>query len=295
MSKCGYVAIIGRPNVGKSTLLNHLLGKKLSITSRKPQTTRHRLLGIKTSGDVQTIYIDTPGLHQHGKKALNRHMNRAARQAIVDVDVIVFMVSGLQWQDDDAWVLSLLESAKCPIILAVNKVDNIKHKEKLLPHLQQLSAKHEFSDVIPMSVLANDNLASLEQAIAAYLPQGPHFFPDDSLTDKSSRFLAAEMVREQLTRQLGQELPYALTVVTEQFKKEKNLLRISAVIYVEKSTQKAIVIGDKGQRLKKVGTQARLRMEKFFESKVFLQLWVKVKSSWSDDKRALQQLGFGGE
>lgn len=292
MTRCGYVAIIGRPNVGKSTLLNRILGQKLSITSRKPQTTRHRLLGINTQGDTQTIYVDTPGLHRGEKQALNRLMNRAASRAIYDVDVIVFIIDGLNWLDDDDWILRKLQHATCPVILAVNKMDLIPDKKQLLPQLEKLKEKMDFATIVPISAAKGDNVEALEQEIAQRLPENPHFFPDDQISDRSERFLAAEIVREKLTRNLGQELPYALTVDIEKFKLEKGVLHIYAVIFVERDGQKAIVIGDKGQGLKRIGQQARYDMEKLFDSKVFLKMWVKVKKGWSDDERALRNLGY---
>ncbi len=292
MTRCGYVAIIGRPNVGKSTLLNHILGQKLSITSRKPQTTRHRLLGINTQGDTQTIYVDTPGLHRGEKQALNRIMNRAASRAIYDVDVVVFIVDGLKWLDDDEWILRKLQHATCPVILAVNKMDKIPDKKQILPQLEQLEAKMKFATIVPISAIKGDNVEVLEQEITKRLPENPHYFPDDQISDRSERFLAAEIVREKLTRNLGQELPYSLTVDIEKFKLEKGILHIYAVIFVERDGQKAIVIGDKGEGLKRIGQQARYDMEKLFDSKVFLKLWVKVKKGWSDDERALRSLGY---
>lgn len=294
-SRCGYVAIIGRPNVGKSTLLNHILGQKISITSRKPQTTRHRILGIKTNDSAQAIYVDTPGLHQEAKKALNRYMNRAATSVIHEVDVIVFMIEALKWKSDDEWILKKLLTVKCPIILVINKVDKIADKELLLPFIEELNTRCDFSFIMPMSALKNDNILDFEKVISTLLPESPHFFPDDQITDVSERFLAAEIIREKLMRSLGQELPYALTVQIEQFKESEKLNRISAIIWVEKTSQKAIVIGKDGSVLKKVGTLARESMEFLFQKKIFLQLWVKVKESWSDNERALRSLGYGEE
>ncbi|MBA2654320.1 MAG: GTPase Era [Gammaproteobacteria bacterium] len=295
VSRCGYVAIIGRPNVGKSTLLNHILGQKICITSRKPQTTRHRILGIKTEGEIQTVYVDTPGLHQEAKKALNRYMNKAASAAIHDVDVIVFIVEALKWQADDEWILQKLKHVQSPVILVINKVDKIADKQMLLPFIEELSNKFKFNYILPMSALKNNNVIELENLVNSFLPENPHFFPDDQVTDASERFLASEIIREKLMRSLGQELPYALTVQIEQFKEEKKMYRIGAIIWVEKLSQKAIVIGAEGGVLKKVGTRARKEMELLFETKIFLQLWVKVKESWSDSDRALQSLGYRSE
>lgn len=291
-SRCGYVAIIGRPNVGKSTLLNCILGQKISITSRRPQTTRHRILGIKTVDHFQAVYVDTPGLHLGGKRAMNRYLNRTAASVLAEVDVVVFMVEGLRWTEEDEHVLRLLAPVKVPVILAVNKVDRIADKKALLPHLQALAEKREFAAIVPLSAKNADNVAALERNVLELLPVAEHLFPEDQITDRSERFLAAELVREKLTRRLGQELPYALTVEIQEFKEEGALLRISAIIWVERPGQKKIVIGKGGAVLREVGQKARLDMEKLFDRKVFLQLWVKVKEGWSDDERALRSLGY---
>lgn len=291
-SRCGYVAIIGRPNVGKSTLLNCILGQKISITSHKPQTTRHRILGIKTVDDVQTIYVDTPGMHKTSKRALNRQMNRTAQQALDGVDAIGFMVEGLRWTEEDEWILQKLQHVKHPIVLIVNKVDQVKPKTALLPHLSMLQEKLPAAEVIPLSAKNGDNVAALERLFGNFLPLGLHLFPEDQVTDRSERFLAAELIREKLTRFLQQELPYELTVEIEEFKTKNNMLHISAIIWLEKESQKSIVIGKNGAQLKVVGQRSRLDMEKLFDQKVFLRLWVKVKESWSDDERALHSLGY---
>lgn len=291
-SRCGYVAIVGRPNVGKSTLLNHILGQKISITSRKPQTTRNAVVGIKTEGDVQIIFVDTPGMHLGQQKAINRYMNKAATSAMKDVDVVVFVIDRFIWTEEDEAVAEKLQHVKCPIILAVNKVDQIEDKETLLPHLQSLSEKLNVAEIVPMSALRNTNLDRLEQLVTERLPQGIHMYPEDQITDRSSRFMAAEIVREKITRQLGDELPYEMAVEIEEFKQEGNLLNISALILVERDGQKKILIGDKGSRIKLIGTEARTDMEKLFEMKIMLKLWVKVKSGWSDDERALRSLGY---
>lgn len=290
--RCGYVAIVGRPNVGKSTLLNHMLGQKISITSRKPQTTRNAVVGIKTEGDVQIIFVDTPGLHLGQQKAINRYMNRAATTAMKDVDVVVFVVDRFIWTEEDEAVAEKLQHINCPVILAVNKVDQIEDKETLLPHLQKLAEKLNIAEIVPMSALRNTNLDRLEQLIVERLPEGIHLYPEDQVTDRSSRFMAAEIVREKITRQLGDELPYEMAVEIEEFKQEGNLLNISALILVERDGQKKILIGDKGARIKLIGTEARIDMEKLFELKIMLKLWVKVKSGWSDDERALRSLGY---
>ena len=291
-SRCGYVAIVGRPNVGKSTLLNHILGQKISITSRKPQTTRNAVVGIKTEGDVQIIFVDTPGMHLGQQKAINRYMNKAATSAMKDVDVVVFVIDRFIWTEEDEAVAEKLQHLNCPVILAVNKVDQIDDKETLLPHLQTLSEKLTVAEIVPMSALRNTNLDRLEQLITERLPQGIHMYPEDQITDRSSRFMAAEIVREKITRQLGDELPYEMAVEIEEFKQEGNLLNISALILVERDGQKKILIGDKGSRIKLIGTEARGDMEKLFEMKIMLKLWVKVKSGWSDDERALRSLGY---
>ena len=291
-SRCGFVAIVGRPNVGKSTLLNHILGQKLSITSRKPQTTRHQILGIKTEGPVQAIYVDTPGMHEEEPRALNRYMNRAASAALKHVDVVVFVVDRHHWTAADDMVLQKLTHLSCPVILAVNKVDQVEKRETLLPVLEQLATKRDFAEIIPMSALKEQNLEPLEAAVARFLPQSVHFYPDDQITDRSERFVASEMVREKITRQLGAELPYSVAVEIEEFKHDGKTLHIAALILVEREGQKKIVIGDKGERLRRIGQEARADMERMFECKVMLRLWVKVKRGWADSDRALKSLGM---
>lgn len=292
--RAGYVAIIGRPNVGKSTLLNYILGQKLSITSRKPQTTRHKIMGIKTENDVQVVYVDTPGMHENHDKALNRYMNKAAQSAVKDVDVIVFMIDRTKWTSEDEMVLKSLQYVKCPVILAVNKVDFLADKEALLPTLQKLDAKGNFAHIVPMSAKTGHNVDRLESIITSFISEGVHLFPEDQITDRSSRFLAAELVREKIMRQLGDELPYSMTVEIEEFRYEDNLLVISAAILIDRQSQKHIIIGDKGSRLKQIGRDARLDMEEMFECKVMLNTWVKVKSGWADSERALKSLGYDG-
>ncbi len=290
--RCGYVAIVGRPNVGKSTLLNRLIGQKISITSRKPQTTRHRILGIKTVDGAQLVFVDTPGVHRDGKRAINRHMNRTALAAIQDVDAIVFVVDGLEWTDEDQLVLDALKGVATPVILALNKVDTLPQKEVLLPYLQQLGEKMKFAEVFPLSAQKGTNVDVLENKLVELLPESEPIYAEDQVTDRSERFLAAEFIREKLMRSLGQEIPYALTVEIEQFKMDGALRRVAAVIFVEREGQKRIVIGKAGQGLKEVGRQAREQMERTFGSKVFLELWVKVREGWSDDERALRSLGY---
>jgi GTPase len=292
---CGFVAIVGRPNVGKSTLMNRILGQKISITSRRPQTTRHQVMGIKTEGDAQFIYVDTPGMHIQSKdrnKAINRFMNQAATQALRDVDCVVFLVDRTRWTKEDDNVLDKLTHVEAPVILAVNKVDWIENKQELLPWLEQLQAKRTFAAILPVSAKHGTNVPELEAEVAKYLPESIHYFPDDQITDRSQRFLAAELVREKVMRQLGDELPYQMTVEIEEFRDEGRVIHISALMLVERPGQKKILIGENGERIKKIGREARLDMEKAFGAKVMLNLWVKVKRGWSDDDRALKSLGY---
>jgi len=296
-SRCGYVALVGRPNVGKSTLLNRILGQKISITCKKPQTTRHQIMGIHTEGEVQTIYVDTPGMHlAEGSrdKAINHYMNDAAKQAVRDVDLVVFLVDRTKWTPEDDLVLERLTHLKCPVILAINKVDWLEDKNTLLPFIEEVSKKQNFELILPISALNGKQVDSLVKEIEQRLPEGEHFYPEDQVTDRSLRFLAAELVREKIMRQLGEELPYSATVEIEQFKQQGAVLHIHALIMVEREGQKKIIIGDKGSQLKLIGRDARLDMEKAFDSKVMLNLWVKVKSNWSDDARALKSLGYTG-
>ena len=291
-NRSGYVAIVGRPNVGKSTLLNRILGQKISITTRKPQTTRHQIIGVKTEQGSQVIYVDTPGLHKDRKEALNRYMNRAASSALKDVDLVIFVIERTAWTDEDDLVLDKVKQVKCPVILAINKLDKLKDKETLLPYIEKVSKYMPFEEIIPISAGNGDNVDLLESAIIKRLPEGIHFFPEDQITDRSERFLAAELIREKIMRRLGDEIPYQVTVEIEEFKLEGRLLRISALILVQRSGQKRIIIGNKGEQLKSIGYDARIDMEKLFDSKVMLNLWVKVKSGWSDDERALRSLGY---
>jgi len=299
MTYSGFVAIVGRPNVGKSTLLNRILGQKVSITSRKPQTTRHRILGIDTEENRQTVYIDTPGLHIDEKRAINRLMNRAASSSLKDmnVDAVIFVVDGTRWTDDDEMVLNKLREINCPIYLAINKTDAIKDKaEELMPHLQVLAEKFNFAEIIPISATKGTNVEMLRNICSQQLQEGDFYFPEDYVTDRSSRFMASEIIREKLMRFTGQELPYSTTVEIEQFKVSENgTFHINALILVERDTQKRMVIGNKGSKLKTIGTEARRDMETLFDNKVFLECWVKVKSGWADDERALRSLGYGDE
>jgi len=290
--RCGYVAIVGRPNVGKSTLLNHLLGQKISITSRKPQTTRQRVLGIKTENNHQIVFVDTPGLHKGAEKAINRYMNRAASAAIRDVDLVVMVVDRTAWTEEDSMVLEQIKQGGHPCLLVVNKVDLLEDKTSLLPHLQTLASKADFAAILPVSALRRHNVQELEAEILPFLPQSEHFFPEDQITDRSQRFLAAEIVREKIMRQLGEEIPYAITVEIEEFSQEGAVLHIAALIFVERKGQKIILVGEGGSRLRSIGSEARRDMEQLFDSKVMLRLWVKIKSGWSDDERALRSLGY---
>lgn len=290
--RCGYVAIVGRPNVGKSTLLNHLLGQKISITSRKPQTTRQNTLGIKTEGEIQLIFVDTPGLHSNQDKAINRFMNRSAESAIRDVDVVVFVLDRTIWTEADEKVAEEIARSKAPVIIALNKSDRLDKKSDLIPQLQNLSNRFPEAVLIPLSALHGQNLKELEEAIVARIPEGIHYYPEDQVTDRTQRYLVSEIVREKITRQLGAELPYEVAVEVEEFKYQGKICHISALILVERDGQKKIIIGEKGARLKKIGQQARMDMERLLESKVMLNLWVKVKRGWSDDDRALRSLGY---
>jgi len=292
--RCGFIALIGRPNVGKSTLMNHLLRQKISITSRKPQTTRHRILGINTHAAGQAIYIDTPGMHDCEKRALNRYLNRTADATLLGVDVVVWLLDGPFWQEYDGIIIEKLKQAGLPVILAVNKVDKVKDQDKMLEFFADAAQKFPFTELIPISALKNTHLDKLESLAMALLPERDRLYPEDQVTDRPERFLAAEIIREKLTRRLGAELPYVLTVEIERYEEHPGITKIYAIIWVEKSSQKAIVIGKDGELLKKVGTDARLDIEKLLDRKVYLQLWVKVKSGWSDNERALQSLGFNG-
>lgn len=292
-SHCGFVAIVGRPNVGKSTLLNQLLGQKVSITSRKPQTTRHRIMGIHTEDNYQIIYVDTPGLHIEEKRAINRLMNRAASSSIGDVELVIFVVEGTHWTPDDEMVLNKLSSLRCPVILAINKIDNVIDKTSLLPHIGMISQKMNFLDVVPISAEKGTGVDTIAKIVKQHIPEAIHHFPEDYITDRSQRFMASEIIREKLMRFLGDELPYSVTVEIEQFKvMDKGGYHINGLILVEREGQKKMVIGNKGSKLKTIGTEARIDMERLFETKVHLELWVKVKSGWADDERALRSLGY---
>ncbi|KGJ89081.1 GTPase Era [Colwellia psychrerythraea] len=292
----GLIAIVGRPNVGKSTLLNALLGQKISITSKKPQTTRHRILGILTEENRQAVLVDTPGLHTEEKRAINRLMNRAASSSIAEVELIMFLVEGTHWTQDDELVMTKVKQSGAQCILVVNKTDNISDKDELLPHLKKLGELHDFKDIVPISASKGHGVDTIRKLCLASLPEGGFWFPEDHITDRSSRFMASEIIREKLIRFTGDELPYSITVEIEQFKMDdKGIIHINALILVERDSQKRMVIGNRGERLKTIGQEARRDMENLFESKVFLETWVKVKSGWADDERALRSLGYGDD
>ncbi len=290
--RCGYVTIVGRPNVGKSTLLNRILGQKLAITSHKAQTTRHVILGVKTLPAGQALFIDTPGIHQRGDGALNRYLNRAARSAIGDTNLVLFVVEALRWTAEDDLALEALVNAKVPAIAVINKVDGVPDKTALLPYLQALAARYPFSALLPVSAARGTGIEALEQAVIAALPEGEPQFPEDQITDRSERFFAAELLREQLVQRYGEELPYRTTVEIERFVEDGGRYRINALIWVERAGQKAILIGHRGAAMKATATQARLEMQKLFGCPVHLEVWVKIKKSWSSDEAALAQLGY---
>lgn len=291
-SRCGYVAIIGRPNVGKSTLLNRILGQKISITSKKPQTTRHQLLGIKTTPTCQFLYVDTPGIHGKETRAINRYMNRSAKMVVRDVDVVVFVLDRLDWHDDDEIAAEVVKRHKENLIVVINKIDLVKDKQRLLPHLAKLQQKFPGAEFVPVSAELGDNVDRLEALIETRLPVGPALFPDDQITDRSTRFMVSEILREKIMRQLGEEVPYAATIQIESFKDSGKTIHIEATVFVERDGQKAILIGKKGEKLKRIGIDARQDIEMLLERKVMLNIWVKVKANWSDDDRALKSLGY---
>ena len=289
---CGYIALVGRPNVGKSTLLNRILQQKLSITSRKPQTTRHSILGIRTEDNYQFVYVDTPGIHQGSKKTMNRMMNKTAVNVLRDVDAVAFIVDGTHWEDEDEYVLSLIKKVKVPCFLLVNKIDKIIDKSILLPWLEVMGQRHDFAAIIPISAKTGVQVDTLQLRLQAVLPEGPHLFGEDQFTDRSMRFLCAELLREKIFRQCGQELPYTTTVDIESYKDEGSLIRIHALILADKDSHKRMIIGENGSKLKTMASSARVEMEILLGKKVFLQCWCKVKSGWSDDERLLKQLGY---
>ncbi|OBT17342.1 GTPase Era [Vibrio sp. UCD-FRSSP16_10] len=291
---CGFIAIVGRPNVGKSTLLNHILGQKISITSRKPQTTRHRIMGVDTEGDYQAIFVDTPGLHIEEKRAINRLMNRAANSSLSDVNLVFFLVDGTHWTADDDMVLNKLRAANFPVVLCVNKVDKVQDRNLVMSHMQEMTEKMDFVDVVPISAKLGKNIDVLRKHVRNFLPKATHHFPEEYVTDRSQRFMASEIVREKLMRFTGDELPYSVTVEIERFdyNPDNDGFHINALILVERIGQKKMVIGKAGEKIKTIGREARLDMEELFGRKVYLETWVKVKSGWADDERALRSLGY---
>lgn len=293
--RSGFVAVVGRPNVGKSTLVNRLVSEKVSIVTPKAQTTRHRVLGVLTDEISQTILVDTPGIHRRQYRALNRSMNRTAESSAAEADLAIQVVEAGRWTSEDTLVLDRLKRAGTPVGLLINKVDRIRDKASLLPFISDVRSKSEFEFIIPISARTGDNLESLMQEIRQRLPLSPALFPEDQFTDQTERQLVAEAIREKLTWLLRDEIPYSIAVVVEQFKTEGNLVRIQATIWVEKAGQKKIVIGEKGAMLKKVGSQARMELEKRLSKKVFLELWVKIQGDWADDERRLNSLGYYSE
>jgi GTP-binding protein Era len=290
--KSGFVAVIGRPNVGKSTIINEFMGQKLTITSPKPQTTRHRIHAIDTTKDYQIVFVDTPGIHISRKKAINSYMNRAASSSLKDVDVILWLVEAGLWTKEDDRVLEHVSSLDCPVILVINKIDKLKHPDMLLPYLQDMSFKYNADEVYPLSAFKKNDVSKLKSMILKYLPVQSMIFDPDFITDRSEKFIVAEFIREKLMRHLSDELPYDLTVEIEKYELDGELQRVSAKIFVDKTSQKNIVIGKNGEMLKRIGTEARKSIEGFLEKKVFLQLWVKVSAGWSDDKKSLSSLGY---
>lgn len=292
VARCGYVAIIGRPNVGKSTLLNRLVGQRLAITSDKAQTTRHSILGIKTEAGTQAVYVDTPGIHARGGSALNRYLNRAAHTAAADVDLLLFVVEAIRFTGEDAKALRAVAESGAPAIAVVNKIDRLKDRQQLLPYLQELSGRYGFRDLVPICAATGVQVDRLEKLVMQALPKGEAIFPPDHLTDRSERFFAAELLREQLTRRYGDELPYSTSVEIERFLDEGGRYRINALIWVERSGQKAIIIGSKGAALKAAASEARSHMQELFGCPVHLDVWVKIRKNWSSNEAALAALGY---
>ena len=290
--KAGFIALLGRPNVGKSTLLNRLVGRKVSITSSRPQTTRHRLLGIRTDEQSQMIFVDTPGVHQAKKRYINRVLNKTARSALEGVDIILLMIGSAGWTEEDKLALELAAQHKTPVMLLINKVDRLKDKSRLLPLLEVSAGMHRFDEIIPLSALQGENVDALSERLLHYLPESPQLFPAEQTTDRSDRFYISEVIREKLFRSLHHELPYALAVEVKQLAFEDGLVKADAIVWVEKQSQKGIIIGREGSNLKAVGSAARKDLEKYFSTKVFLQLWVKVRENWSDNAQMLRTVGY---
>jgi GTP-binding protein Era len=290
--RSGFAALVGRPNVGKSTLLNALVGQKLSIVTPRPQTTRHRIVGIAHLPDAQIAFVDTPGLHQHGSRALNRAMNRTASTSLNDADLVVLVIDATKWTAEDDLALERVKASGLPAVAAVNKVDRIRPKERLLPYLAELARRHVFAAIVPVSALKRDNVEALRQTIAAHLPAGPALYADGELTDRSLDFRIAEMIREKLTLELNQEVPYGIAVEVERMAEEEGQLTVDAAIWVDREGQKPIVIGARGERLKRVGRSARIALNELLGRRLHLNLWVKVRENWADNARALKQLGL---
>lgn len=290
--RCGFVAVVGRPNVGKSTLVNSMMGTKISIVTAKPQTTRHRILAVHTTRDTQIIFVDTPGLHRKAGKAMNRMMNRTAANALADADLVLFVCEAGRWTDEDADVLKRMQSSSAPVIALLNKTDLVHPKEKLLEVIAATAARHDFADILPISALKKDNLDTLLALIPPFLPESPQLFPAEMRTDRSPEFQASEIIREKLTLSLHQEIPYGLTVQIERYETEEERTTIHAVIWVERDSQKGIVVGKGGNVLKRVGTEARLELKAQLGRSVHLELWVKVKDNWADNEKDLMSLGF---
>ena len=288
----GSIAVVGRPNVGKSTLINELIGQKLSITSHRPQTTRHRINAIDTQKAYQMVFVDTPGIHIGNNKAINSYMNRAASSSFSDVDIIIWMVEVFKWTKEDARVLEHLSKVDVPVLLCINKIDKASTVDKILPFLEILSEKFNATEVFPISAFDRSDIKKFRDLILKYLPEQAAIFDEDFITDRSQKFVISEFIREKLMRNLSNELPYDITVEIERFELDGNLHRIAARIFVDKTSQKSIVIGQNGAMLKKIGKESRETIEGFLETKVFLELWVKVRQGWSDDKRALASLGY---
>ena len=290
--RCGLVAVIGRPNVGKSTLINAVMGRKVSIVTAKPQTTRHRILAVHTADDAQIIFVDTPGLHRKAGKAMNRLMNRTAANALADADAILFVSDATRWTTEDDDVLKRLRNAKAPVVAVLNKVDRVRPREKLLDTIGLMAARHDFAEIVPVSALRKENLDALMTLLPSFLPESPPLFPEDMHTDRGPEFHAAEVIREKLTLMLHQELPYGLTVQIERYVEDDNGVAINAIVWVERDSQKGIVVGKGGTTLKRVGRAARLELKEQLQRNVHLELWVKVKSNWADNEKDLMNLGF---
>ncbi len=291
-TRCGFVAVVGRPNVGKSTLINAIMGKKISIVTHKPQTTRHRILAVHTEGDTQIVFVDTPGIHRKAVKAMNRLMNRTAANALADADLVLFVTDATRWTEEDDDVVYRFRSTETPVIAVLNKVDRVHPKERLLEAISALSKRHQFAEIFPVSALKKNNLDALMAVIPSFLPESPPLFPQEMQTDRSAEFQAAEVIREKLTLMLHQEVPYGLTVQIERYESDEGRLTINAVIWVDRDSQKGIVVGKGGKVLKTVGQSARLELSEQLGCRVHLELWVKVKDNWSDSEQDLMRLGY---